>query len=287
MAGLKDLKTRLSSVKANKQITQAMQLVSTAKMKKSVEKQQAVQEYFDAILDSTHRIIAKLGNEKNLFLDNNRKGKKAFVVLSSDMGLCGGYNSNVIKYATKKIEETKEDVTLIVFGKKGVEKLTYSGFDITLKYVNVLDLKDSGLSQRVAMKLIEMYVEEEISQVEIIYTHFINALESEVRDIKLLPLSIDQKEVEKYNTSTTMLVEPDANSVLNSLVEQYLVGILYSTFINAIASEQTSRRNSMENATKNADELTAELEKVINRERQAKITQEISEIVSGSESLKS
>lgn len=289
MAGLKDLKSRLNSIKANKQITKAMQLVSTAKMRTAVKKQQEVKDYFLTILTSTHSIIQNLGNEKSPWLETNRKGKKAYILLTTDMGLCGGFNQNIVKEFLTTIEdEIKEDLYLIVFGKKGVEKLKFAGFNIDVAYVNVMDASNSGLAERVANVISQKYLDEEISSVKIIYTNFINALESEVRKIDLLPLNIKnhEGEFEKKSISGMTLVEPDIHAVLESLVEQYLVGILYSTFINSIAAEQTARRNSMENATKNADELAGELTKVINRERQARITQEISEIVSGSESLK-
>lgn len=289
MAGLKDLKSRLGSIKANKQITKAMQLVSTAKMRNAVKKQQEVKDYFLTILTSTHAIIQNLGNEKSPWLEANRNGKKGYILLTTDMGLCGGFNQNIVKEFLHSIKnEIKEDLYLIVFGKKGVEKLKFAGYNIDVSYINVMDASNSGLAERVANVISEKYLNEEIRSVEIIYTNFINALESEVRKIELLPLNIGNHsgEFEEKTISGTTLVEPDIHSVLESLVEQYLVGILYSTFINSIAAEQTARRNSMENATKNADELAGELTKVINRERQAKITQEISEIVSGSESLK-
>lgn len=289
MAGLKDLKNRLGSIKANKQITKAMQLVSTAKMRSAVKKQQEVTEYFTTILESTNAMIKNLGNEKSPWLENNRKGKKGYILLTTDMGLCGGFNQNIVKeFMNQTKDMNKDDIFLIVFGKKGVDKLTFSGFDIDVKYINIMDASNSGHAQRVADVVANKFLDEEISSLEVIYTHFINALESDVRTIDLLPLNLQKHEddFENKEIGGSTLVEPDVASVLDSLVEQYLVGVLYSTFINSIASEQTARRNSMENATKNATELADELTKVINRERQAKITQEISEIVSGSESLK-
>lgn len=289
MAGIKDLKDRLNSVKANKQITKAMQLVSTAKMRSAVKKQQEVTEYFNTILTSTHAIMQNLGSEKSPWLENSTVGKKGYVLLTSDMGLCGGFNQNIIKEFLNTSKDTiKEDIYLFVFGKKGVEKLKFAGYNIDIKYINIMDASNSGHAQRVAGVIAEKFLAKEIRSVEVIYTHFINALESEVRVINLLPLNMSnhEGEFETKAISGTTLIEPDIQAVLESLVEQYLVGILYSTFINSIASEQTARRNSMENATKNADELADELTKVVNRERQAKITQEISEIVSGSESLK-
>ena len=287
MSGLKDLKTRLNSINTNKQITKAMQLVSTAKMKKAVKDQSNVEDYFSTIVESTHRIAARLNGEKSPWLDSGRRGKKGYVILSSDMGLCGGFNQTILKSFLEKVTDTnQDDLFLIVFGKKGVEKLEYNGFNIDIKYVNVMDASNSGLSERVADIIKTSFLSEKFRSIEVIYTHFINALESEVRNIDLLPIKLDEQKVMEFTSNQATLIEPNIHDVLDSLVEQYIVGVLYSTFINSIASEQTARRNSMENATKNADELSADLEKIINRERQAKITQEISEIVSGSESLK-
>jgi len=287
MAGLKDLKNRLNSINTNKQITKAMQLVSTAKMKNAVRDQSNVEDYFSTIVESTHRIAARLNGEKSHWLSTNNSNKKGYVILTSDMGLCGGYNQSIIKDFLSRLDgQNNEDLYLIVFGKKGVDKLVYNGFNIDIKYVNVMDASNSGLSQRVADVIKEGFINGEFKSIEVIYTHFINALESEVRSVDLLPIKLDDKKLTEFKSSQATLIEPNIHDVLESLVEQYIVGVLYSTFINAIASEQTARRNSMENATKNAEELSSDLLKVINRERQAKITQEISEIVSGSESLK-
>ena len=274
---MKEIKTRIKSVESTKQITKAMELVSSSKFRKAKEKAETSRPYFNTLYGTVQNIAKNANGSKNEFLEERKVNNVCYIVIAGDRGLAGGYNSNVFKSVMSHNKLGKAKVVSV--GKKAKEFLTKRNFELIDSIETVEDALYEDAS-RVANKVMEAYKNGEIDEVNLVYTEFVSALTQEPKLIKLLPVTVDKDKEEKKSRVTVQYL-PSAASVLGYVLPKYIAGSIHGAIAESYASEQAARRTAMESATDNANEMISKLELSYNRARQAAVTQEISEIVGG------
>lgn len=277
---MKDIKTRIKSVESTKQITKAMELVSSSKFRKAKEKAESARPYFNTLYNTVQDIAKNTGNSRNIFLKERKVNNVCYIVIAGDRGLAGGYNSNILKavLAHNKLGRGK----IIPVGKKAKESLSKRGYEV-MDYIESVEKCVYEDASRVAQVAMEAYKNGEVDEVNLVYTEFISALSQEPKIVKLLPVTIDNTNTEEKVKKGKAAVQylPSADAVLGYVLPKYVSGSVYGAIAESFASEQAARRTAMESATDNANEMISKLELVYNRARQAAVTQEISEIVGG------
>lgn len=276
-----DVKRRIKSVTSTMQITKAMELVATAKLKRARKKLEAAKPYFETILESIAEIIGHTKGFKHPFIDGRTINHTLFVVITGDRGLAGGYNANVCKLVEEKAKE-KENVKVIAIGTKGRDYFRRKGYEVVESYSGVSENPSLNVAIDISNRIVKMYIEKEIDEIYLAYTEFISTISYEPKALRLLPVVIDEGQVK---SKMIFRYEPSPESVLEYLVPKYLNSVIYGASIEASASESGSRRIAMESATDNAKDMIDDLQLLYNRARQASITQEISEIVAGADAL--
>ena len=282
---MKEIKTRIKSVESTKQITKAMELVSSSKFRKAKESAESARPYFNTLYNTVQDIAKNTSNSRNVFLKERKVNNVCYIVIAGDRGLAGGYNSNILKavIAHNKLGTGK----VITVGKKAKESLSKRGYEV-IDYIESVEKCVYDDANRVAQAAMEAYKNGEVDEVNLVYTEFISALSQEPKIVKLLPVTIDntntEKEVKKGKAAVQYL--PSADAVLGYVLPKYVSGSVYGAIAESFASEQAARRTAMESATDNANEMISKLELVYNRARQAAVTQEISEIVGGAAAAK-
>ena len=282
---MKEIKTRIKSVESTKQITKAMELVSSSKFRKAKERAESARPYFNTLYNTVQDIAKNTSNSRNVFLKERKVNNVCYIDIAGDRGLAGGYNSNILKavIAHNKLGTGK----VITVGKKAKESLSKRGYEV-IDYIESVEKCVYEDANRVAQTAMEAYKNGEVDEVNLVYTEFISALSQEPKIVKLLPVTIDntntEKEVKKGKAAVQYL--PSADAVLGYVLPKYVSGSVYGAIAESFASEQAARRTAMESATDNANEMISKLELVYNRARQAAVTQEISEIVGGAAAAK-
>ena len=278
--GMQEIKRRIKSVKTTKKITKAMELVATSKLRKTRNQLEQSKPYYSEVAKTVAELLANCkGNNDSAYLKENKDvTKEAYIVIASSLGLCGGYNANVFKEIKDVI---KADDYVYSIGSKASSYLKKNHQGITdTKFEDLNTTFNFKDVTRLVTELTNMYCNQEISKIKIVYTEFINNLTFKPRIVTLLPIDADSFEDIELSKKET-LFEPGPEEVLNSLIPMYLQAVIYGYIIESVTSENASRRTSMENATDNADELTEQLLLKYNQARQTAITNEISEIVAG------
>ena len=277
---MKDIKTRIKSVESTKQITKAMELVSSSKFRKAKEKAESARPYFNTLYNTVQDIAKNTGNSRNIFLKERKVNNVCYIVIAGDRGLAGGYNSNILKSVLNHNKLGKGKV--ITVGKKAKESLSKRGYEV-IDYIESVEKCVYEDASRVAQVAMEAYKNGEVDEVNLVYTEFISALSQEPKIVKLLPVTIDNTNTEEKVKKGKAAVQylPSADAVLGYVLPKFVSGSIYGAIAESFASEQAARRTAMESATDNANEMISKLELVYNRARQAAVTQEISEIVGG------
>lgn len=287
MASMKEIKRRRGSIQSTRQITKAMQLVSTVKLQKTRTKAEEAKPYFSLMYDTMFSILSKSNNMNHRFVktSNEEKGKKAIIVISSNRGLAGGYNNNIAKLVETSF--SKEEALIYAIGKKAKDTLERRGYEVLGEYNEVILDPMYQDAVDITKKLLSDYEEGKISEIYVVYTHFKNTVVHIPTLKKLLPISLDEAEKEEGKEKSTLLMNyaPNEEEVLEAIVPKYISAIIYGSLQQAIASENGARMNAMENATNNADELIDKLLLRYNRARQGAITQELTEIVAGANAI--
>ncbi|EOC99447.1 ATP synthase F1 subunit gamma [Caldisalinibacter kiritimatiensis] len=281
---MRDIKRRIRSVSSTKQITKAMELVSSAKLKKARRKLEKTRPYYNTVLRSIQEILASTGGIKHPFLEKREVKRRAYIVITADRGLAGGYNSNIVKLTQSKIEDKDKDY-IIAVGYKGKDFFQKRGYNIAGEFLNISENPRFSHAQKIGDLAMKLYKEEKVDEVNLVYTHFKSTISHEPKVMKLLPAE-NIRDDEKNEKAALIQYEPSPEEVLDYLIPKYIDSVVYGAMIEASASEQASRRMAMESATDNAEDMIDELKLSYNRARQASITQEISEIVGGAEALK-
>ncbi len=274
-AGKLEIKARIRSVESTKKITKAMQLVATSKLKKQKLYMEENREYAHYLKETVQEILSSIEHSRHPYLTKNENAKPLTIVFTSDMGLCGGYNANIYRMLQNEIGNDGE---FVMIGSRGANWIRNKNFHVVREET---DLEDECYSELVAIadEILEKYRNKEISEIRILYTHFVNSVSFEPQFVKLLPVEKDAEHVKK--SSAVTIFEPAGDQILDNLVPMYVRSLLYSFFLETKTSEQASRRMAMESATDNAEEIKETLELQFNQARQAAITQEITEIVGG------
>ena len=282
-ANMKAVKLRIKSVQNTMQITKAMQLVAASKLRKAKERADKSKPYF-RIMRETLKDIAKGNTDfQSPYTKQVKNDKWLYVVIAGDRGLAGGYNANLFKFTEKEVEGY--DYAVLPIGKKAVEYFTHKKAEIfTDAYAEVATVTISECF-RIAKSVCEAYEAGEFGHVSMCYTNFVSMMSQVPKSSALLPLSdFENPDLdEKPASRDLILYEPSGEEVFNTIVHEYLAGILYTSINVSVASELAARRTAMEAATDNANEMIEKLSLFYNRARQASITQEITEIVAGAE----
>ena len=282
-ANMKAVKLRIKSVQNTMQITKAMQLVAASKLRKAKDKAMQSKPY----LRTMKGTLAKIANEntdfQSPFTKPGSNPKRLFIVIAGDRGLAGGYNANLFKFTEKEVEG--HEYAVLPIGKKAVEYFRHRNAEIfTDAYAEVATVTISECF-RIAKSVCEAYEAGKFGHVSMCYTNFVSMMSQVPKSSALLPLSdLENPDLdEKPASKDLILYEPSGEEVFNTIVPEYLAGILYTSINVSVASELAARRTAMEAATDNASEMIEKLSLFYNRARQASITQEITEIVAGAE----
>ncbi|MDD6845618.1 MAG: ATP synthase F1 subunit gamma [Clostridia bacterium] len=284
MASMRDIKRRRDSIESTGQITKAMKLVSTVKLQKVKSRAEKTKPYSDLMYETVSNILAKSGNINHKFLKPGKSDKKAIIVITSNRGLAGGYNSNITKLIINSTIP-KDDVYIYAIGSKGREVLERKGYDIRADYSDVINEPLYTDAKQICDKLIDDYVKGEIGEIYLAYTSFKNTVVHVPKLIKLLPVDAEAVKEDSDADSTPMNYEPNDEEALNLIIPKYVCSLVYGALIEAVASENGARMQAMDNATSNAEEMIEDLSLKFNRARQASITQELTEIISGANAI--
>ncbi len=284
MASMRDIKRRKSSIQSTQQITKAMKLVSTVKLQKSKTRAENAKPYFDMMYSTVCSMLAKSGNINHSYLTGGESEKKAVIVITSNRGLAGGYNSNVAKLVTES-DLQKEDLEIYSVGKKGNEILSRKGYNITHNFNEVIEEPLYEDAAEICKTVLNQFVEGEIGEIYLAYTSFKNTVSHEPKLIKLLPVELDENANTAEDANLQMNYEPNEEEALNSIIPKYLTSLFYGALIEAVASENGARMQAMDSATSNAEEMISDLELKYNRARQGSITQELTEIIAGADAI--
>ena len=287
MASMRDIKRRRTSVQSTQQITKAMKLVSTVKLQKARTRAEESKPYFDCMYATMTSLLAKAGNINPPYLKADDSKKKAVIVVTSNRGLAGGYNSNVVKMVTENEAFTKENIRIYAVGGKGLELLKHKGYDIVADYSEMIEEPSYDDAKSITKRLLTDFENGEIGEIYLIYTFFKNTVSHIPTMIKVLPAEVQEEAGEEDAKAqlTPMNFEPEAEEAISLLVPKYISSILYGAFVEAVASENGARMQAMDSATSNAEEMIDDLELKYNRARQGAITQELTEIIAGAEAI--
>lgn len=291
MASMRDIKRRKNSVQSTQQITKAMKLVSTVKLQRAKSAAERSKIYFNEMFATVSSILEKSANINHPFLNESGSNKKAVVVVTSNRGLAGGYNSNVTKLVTNDDRFSVDDTVIYAVGKKGKDTLQRKGFEIAADYTEVINAPLYADAMEICNTLLNAYKDGEIGEIYLAYTVFKNTVSQVPTMIKLLPVDMEAakeaKDIESANLENKAIMnfEPGEEEALDLIIPKYVTSLLYGAMIEAVASENGARMQAMDNATSNAEEMIQDLELGYNRARQAHITQELTEIIGGAEAL--
>ena len=281
MGSLREIETRINSTKKTSQITKAMQMVSASKLNKAEENAKAFVPYMEKVQEVAASIAAG-SDASHPMLESRPVKKTAYIVITADRGLCGGYNSNMIRKVSRVIEErhtSLDDVVIFAIGRKGYEHFSRRGYNVIDSVIGVADHPSFAEIKDIASKAVGMFTDGTYDELYMYYTHYISAINHEITEKKVLPLtdiSTDQAaDMSSYE------FEPSAEAILKVLLPQYAESLIFGALLDSKASEHASSMTAMQSATDNAGELIDSLTLQFNRARQAAITQEITEIIGG------
>lgn len=284
MASMRDIKRRKESVASTGQITKAMKLVSTVKLQKAKARAEGNKPYFTLLYDTICSILGRTGKIDHRYLRANDSTKKAVIAITSNRGLAGGYNNNIVKEITAAF--TPEDTDIYALGKKGMEGLLRKGYNIVEDYSEVMNDPLYADAIMIGKNVLASYENGEVGEIYLAYTSFKNTVVQEPKLIKLLPIDVDEimQDVE-IDVLTPMNYEPEADEALDMIIPKYMNNIIFGAFVEAVASENGARMQAMDSATKNAEDMIADLSLKYNRARQGAITQELTEIIAGADAI--
>lgn len=286
MANLKDIKRRIGSVKKTRQITSAMKLVAAAKLRRATEAATSARPYQDKLSEVLSRVASMAGEdaEDPLLEQREEVKRRLYVVLTSDRGLCGPFN-NALMRATQRRMEDGPPTEVHVFGRKGADFLRARKIEIGESVVGYAKTPVMELVRDVGKLAVEGFTEGRYDEVVLVYNEFVNAISQVPTFARLLPMELEQAEEQSSGVGVEFDYEPGAETVMAKLLPLYLRTRILQAFLETEAGEHAARMTAMDNATRNADDVIDELTLAYNRARQAAITTEITEIVSGAEAL--
>ncbi|WP_373166554.1 ATP synthase F1 subunit gamma [Agathobaculum sp. Marseille-P7918] len=279
---MKDIKRRIKSVQSTMQITKAMELVASSKMRRAKERALAARPYFNTMYETITRLAAATRNGDSVYTRHRDVKNSLYIVIAGDRGLAGGYNANLFKLAAAEMEGKKAQVVTI--GKKAQEHYAKRDWPVAADYPGIAETMKISDTHEIVEHMLGMFRGGQVDEVFLCYTQFVSPLQQEPKCIQLLPANFDRSEQGEKTTGARVLTEydPSPEAVFDAIIPEYLYGVLYGAVVESYCSEQSARRMAMEAASDNASEMIENLNLSYNRARQAAITQEITEIVAGS-----
>ena len=284
MLSQNEIRRHISAIEETRKITNAMQLVSTSRLKRVMTHIEYNHRYFMRVQAAMNSILAMSGGVKHPYLDGREGRRRTYIVVAGDKGMAGAYNSNVLELALKRLEEDGAEVSLITVGLVASEFFHSRGIMPDVEVTGTIQDPTLDRARELALDVFSLYDQNLTDEVYIIYTSFYGESKNKPEIKKLLPVAITGDEVEEGDWHN-MIYEPSAEEVFSHLVPQYVIGILFGALVQAYACEHYARMNAMRSATHNADEMMRKLTMQYNLARQSAITQEISEIAGAAEAL--
>ncbi len=287
MASLKDIRQRIGAVKNIQKVTNAMKMVAAARLRKSQQNMEQARPYARRINEVLEHLLPSIDRSLNPLLEVRESDKVGFVIITADRGLCGGFNSNIIRAATALIDEYgKDEVSLICVGKKARGHFIKRGYNVIGEYTDFWNQLNFSHAASIVEQVTHLYLENNLDKVFLIYNEFKNVVRQEVITQQFLPLLLSETDDEQSQAEIgEFLFEPSEEKIVNSLVPRHLNVQVWQALLESNAAEQAARMNAMGNATENASEMISTLTLDYNKARQATITKELLEIVSGAEAL--
>ena len=293
MANLKELRNRISSVTSTQKITRAMQMVAASKLRRAQESAEAARPYSDKIMSILKNLSASFSGQDNapeLLMGNGNDQKHLLVIATSERGLCGGFNTSIVKMARENFLKLKNDgkePKLIIIGKKGKELLAKEFVDDVIEIYDFSDVKNIGFpeAEKISTKILELFDNNEFDICKLYFAKFESVLNQLPIEQKLIPFDIEEDESETEDINICYEYEPDEEDILKELLPKNLSIQILRALLENVASEFGARLTAMDNATRNAAEMIDDLTITYNRSRQASITSELIEIISGAEAL--
>ena len=294
MATVQDLKRRIRSVTNTRKITKAMELVASARLRRAQSRSEAMRPYADRMLELMGITARAAGSVRLPLLERREVQRVALLPITADRGLAGAFNAQIIRRAFALEQEYRADgveVRWLVAGRKGRSTLTFRGYEVVQGWTGFSERPEYSDAQALARKAVELFTNEDVDRVVVVYNKFVSALTQEVTVQELLPLpekvveSGREDEAEEAAQRGDFIYEPEPEQILERLLPVYVETELYRALLESAASEQGARMSAMRNASSNAGELISNLTLAMNRARQAEITQEILEVVAGADAL--
>jgi len=286
MASMRDIKHRKVSIQSTQQITKAMKLVSTVKLQHAKAAAEKSKSYFNCMYATVHNILSRVGHLDHKYLTPGETGKKAVIVITSNRGLAGGYNSNIIKLITRHKEWKPEELLIYAIGSKGRDALGRAGFEVKKDLSGIIEEPAFTDAIKLCEELLAAFSRGEISEIYLAYTSFKNTVVHDPVLMQLLPVEA-KEETEDADGKGKVLMnfEPKDEEALNLIVPKYISSLIYGALKEAAASENGARMQAMDSATNNAEDMIEDLTLKYNRARQGSITQELTEIIAGAEAI--
>lgn len=283
MASMRSIKRRKGSIQSTQQITKAMKLVSTVKLQRAKGRAERSKAYFECMYATVKSMLARTGFIEHPYLKPGESNKKAVIVITSNRGLAGGYNSNVIKLITKG-DFNREDVKIYTVGRKGKDAFVRYGYEVAGDYSDMIEEPAYADAMEISKVVLEAFSQGEIGEIYLAYTAFKNTVSHIPTLLKLLPVEAGDTG-ETDDDKTLMNFEQDEEEALNLLIPKYITSLIYGGMVESVASENGARMQAMDSATSNAEDMIEKLSLQYNRARQGSITQELTEIIAGAEAI--
>lgn len=282
MPGMKEIKSRIKSVQSTRQITNAMEIVSTTKFKKYSKLVSESRPYEESMRNILAHIAAGAKYEKHPLFDGRKEVKSiAILVMTSDRGLCGSFNSSTLKELEKLVKKLKnKNITIIPFGRKAIDFISKKKYNFSESFSKISPEEMNGIAGDISIEIVDKYNNHIYDEVYVIYNKFISALRYDLTCERIIPIARMEAEI-----NSEYIFEPNTEYILSALLPRFINLEVYQAILNNAASEHSARKNSMGSATDNADEMIKTLNIKYNRNRQSAITQEITEIVGGASAL--
>jgi F-type H+-transporting ATPase subunit gamma len=287
LATLKEIKTRIVAIKNTQKITKAMKMVAAAKLRRAQEKIISTRPYANKMNELLSQLISVAEKTINPLMEERDVNRHLVVVISSDRGLCGSFNTNLLRFATEQISKLGEDTQLITIGKKSSVYFKKRGYNIIQSHVSVFSDLKIEVAKDIVKFIVQGYLDKEYDNVELVFNEFKSIVKQNALAERFLPLSKpDNDDDDEKKSMIDYIYEPSASEILNYLIPKQLDIQLWKALLESNAAEQGARMTAMEMATNNAADFLQDLEIMYNRARQESITKELLEIVAGAEALK-
>ena len=289
MASIADIRHHMRVVSQTRQITKAMHMISTSKMKKGLARYEANAVYLSEVRQTIRDVLTHTEVRDHRYLNAPQGKRAAHIIIAADKGLAGGYNSNVMNLAVEHMKGFEES-NIFCIGQMARDFLEQRGIQIDIEFTHVIQDPTLYHARQIAETIVELYDQNLLDEVFVVYTRRVTAMEQRPGVVRLLPVREEDFDdvpgLVKETDHDQILYEPSVTELMDQLIPQYLIGMIYSALVQSFASEQCARMNAMDSATRNANEMLDKLSHELNRARQSAITNELAEIIAGADALK-